>query len=74
MTSSAYVISLYVACSFAEDPEEKNDLAAELPEVVQIMAGRITDLYKRVGDIIVYSSDPAGSYTNYDGVWSPGWC
>merc|ERR1712156_76378 len=55
-----------------EDPEEKNDLAAEHPELVQVMSGRLMDLYSNVGDIIIYHSEPKGNPDNYDGVWSPG--
>lgn len=57
-----------------DDPEEKNDLAGDLPELVEVMNGRLMDLYDDVGEITVYSSDPAGSADNFGGIWTPGWC
>jgi len=57
-----------------EDPEEKHDLAAELPELRSVMFGRLRDLYNEVGPIEIYHNVPAAAYDLWGGVWTPGWC
>jgi len=57
-----------------EDPEERHDISKDHPELVQVMSGRMFDLYQEVGDIEKYFPIPEATDEKYDGVWTPGWC
>ena len=57
-----------------DDPEERNDLQEELPDVMEEMRLKVLELYgsfvERDYPDMSYKSDPA----RWGGNWSPGWC
>jgi len=57
-----------------DDPEERHDLSAEKPELLQLMSGRLMDLYNDVEPAHIYHDIPEADPANYGGVWTPGWC
>ena len=65
-TVQAFVLS--------DDPEEKHDLAEELPGVVE----RLKQKLARYDRLAVPSQhpgvEPKSLPHNYGGIWTPGWC
>ena len=57
-----------------EDPEERNDLQEELPDVMEEMKLKVLELY---GSFVERDYPDMSSKSNparWGGNWSPGWC
>ncbi|XP_048242603.1 arylsulfatase B-like isoform X3 [Haliotis rufescens] len=57
-----------------EDPTEHNDLAAQMPDIVDKLRARIDDYRKQMVPALFPPPDPASFPKNFGNVWSPGWC
>ena len=60
--------------SLVEDPGERNDLSAEMPDKVAEMSARMDEYLAEAKaiDLAHQVSNPAA--WAYGGVWLPGWC
>ncbi|XP_077864895.1 arylsulfatase B-like [Saccoglossus kowalevskii] len=58
----------------SDDPEERNNIADLYPEIVQSLRTRLDEYREDLVPPIDDTPDLAGLPSNFDGVWSPGWC
>ncbi|XP_071100463.1 arylsulfatase B-like [Haliotis cracherodii] len=57
-----------------EDPTEHNDLAAQMPDIVDKLRARFDDYRKQMVPALFPDGDPASNPKNFGNAWSPGWC
>ena len=57
-----------------EDPNEHNDLAKSLPNVVAALAERMSHYHKQLVPAKDPPADPKSNLEYYGKVWTPGWC
>ena len=57
-----------------EDPEERNDLKQELPEIFQELKRKTLEHLKNIVPEDFPAQDYSGHPRNFDGYFSPGWC
>ena len=63
------------ALYLAEDPEERNDLSAQMPDKVAEMSARMDEYLAEAKDIdVAYVTSSVQAAFSYGGIWSPGWC
>lgn len=57
-----------------DDPFETTDLAQQRPDLVVEMEALLTAELDSLVPNDTPDDDPAGDPSNFDGVWTPGWC
>ncbi|XP_002736785.1 arylsulfatase B-like [Saccoglossus kowalevskii] len=57
-----------------DDPEERNNIADDHPEIVQALRQRLDEHRIYYMPAVNQVFDEAGDPSNFDGVFSPGWC
>ena len=60
--------------NFADDPNEYNNLADDMPEMVQKLLTRMNEYKQHMIPAKIPSPDPAANPKYFGNVWSPGWC
>ncbi|XP_002732496.1 arylsulfatase B-like [Saccoglossus kowalevskii] len=56
------------------DPEERNDISADHPDIVQDLRDRLDEHRKLLIPPVNQTTELAGAAGNFNDVWSPGWC
>ena len=60
---------------FTDDPQERNNLIDELPEIAEEMEWMLAPYEEnRVDTVFPMIRPRESSPNNYGGFWSPGWC
>ena len=63
-------------CVFSEDPEEREDLYEELPDIAFRLEERLVYYVENMEDAFypVLNYTAAADPDNFGGFWTPGWC
>lgn len=66
----------YINCPISDDPEERNDISAENPVIVDGLRTRLQQLYRDVAEVDMDTTIPVedARAEEYNGIWTPGWC
>lgn len=66
--------SYYKLFNLKDDPNEYNNLAEVMPEMVQKLLARMNEYHEQLIPAKSPSADPASNPKYYGYAWTPGWC
>ncbi|XP_050416113.1 arylsulfatase B [Patella vulgata] len=75
MASENYNAYTYQLFNIKDDPTEHNDVSQKYPDIVEKLKARLDDYRKEsVKPNYPFLPDTKSDPTNFNNVWSPGWC
>jgi hypothetical protein len=67
-------VNAYIFAFFADDPNEYNNLADDMPETVQKLLTRMNEYKQHMIPAKYPKPNPSANPKYFGNAWTPGWC